>query len=283
MRNNIYTYTKAVVASLLLSFFLPACSDGEGGTPEIPESKLAQVTISLASLDGATPAYTKAEDPPVTEEENDTKYERRIKDWWVVVLDEAGNVYQVITNDPHSSSPEPDSKTAVRVELPIGKRFTFHAFANLNDVALTAGDGASYIKALQAGDLFAVNKAVSLKAMSEYKDRVYIPMSSYASEPKTVSSIEEDNTVDLLLIRMLGKVSWTITNATGKAITVKSLSFKQFRTTGDIYMLPYDAAEGGTTQNLLATDMQTTYSPEFPDASQESYTLIRSRSISLWR
>lgn len=277
MRNKIYTYAKAVVASLLLSFFLPACSDGEGGTPEIPEGKLAQVTISIAALDESTPAYTKAENPPVTsqdpdQENEDTTYERRIKDWWVVILDGEKKVYEVITNDPNSSNTDPDSETTARVELPVGQTFTFYAFANLNDVAPQEGDGANYIKTLKAGDMFVADKAVSLKAMSEYKDRVYIPMSSYGSDPKTVSSNEMDNTVDLLLIRMLGKVSWTITNGTGQDITVKSLSFKQFRTTGDIYMLPYDAAQGKGTENLLATDMQAIYSPEFPAASTGGYT-----------
>lgn len=272
---NLYKKATAVATTLLLSLFLlPACSDNEGGGPDIPDARFAKVVIALHPQGNSVPAYTKAKDNPVTDQENDTEYERHIKDWWIVVVDNKANsqvVHQVITNDPASKNPYPNSETEVQIELPIGETFTFYAFANLNDVASVMGDGAIYIKGLKGGETFEPGKAVALKPMDDYKEGTYIPMSSYGYE-KTVSENTADNSVSIELIRLLGKVSWEITNGTGKEITVNKLSFTQFRTTGNIFLLPYDAAKGETTRNLLATDMQATYKPTFPNESTPGYT-----------
>lgn len=262
----------AAVLSLPLSLFttLAACSDGEeGGTPQVPDTEYARVVISLAPRDESRPAYTRAESAPTDAE--DSEYERHIQDWWVVILDTDMKVRQVITNDPYSANPAPDSETQIDTELPIGETFTFYAFANLHDAT---GEGAGYIPNLKPGDTFQTDKSLSLRPIADYKsgEKVFFPMSSYPYD-LTVAG-EGENKVTPELIRLAGKVSWTIQNATGKKVTVKKLSFASFRTSGEIYLLPYDAAKGETTRNLLATDMQTTYAPSFPDGATPTYTSV---------
>lgn len=283
----------AVAWMLLLSLFLlPACSNEEDGPVVEPEAQYATMVISLGALDNSTPAYTRAEtiDPDV-EEVND--YERYIKDWWIVVLDKDKKVDRVITNDPVSPNPAPDSETKVEMELPIGETYTFYAFANLNDLD---GDAAKYISDLSKGSGFELNKAVSLKSIDSYKipnegeaASAYIPMSSYGYNV----TVQEDNKpLEIPLIRLIGKVEVSLDNKTGSDVVLKSLSLDKFRTEGSIYLLPYDAAKGENTTNLLAKDMQSTYKPSFPSSepmtystmtlSTEDITIPESASATFW-
>ena len=274
---------------LLLSLFLlPACSNEEDGPVVEPEAQYATMVISLGALDNSTPAYTRAEtiDPDVEEVD---EYERYIKYWWIVVLDKDNKVDRVITNDPVSQNPAPDSETKVEMELPIGETYTFYAFANLNDLEDT------YISGLSKGNDFLLSKAVSLKSLSSYKipnegetASAYIPMSSYGYK---ITVQEENKPLEIQLIRLIGKVEVSLENKTGEDVVLKSLSLDKFRTEGSIYLLPYDAAKGENTTNLLQEDMQPTYIPSFPSAigkfstmtlSTEDITIQESESATFW-
>ncbi|MCI7782466.1 MAG: hypothetical protein MR544_05100 [Parabacteroides sp.] len=276
MKHSLYQQAMAAAAGLLLSLlWFVACSD-EGGNnlPEVPEVQYAKVTISLGTADNATPAFTKAGE--TVEEGADESYEHFIQNWWVVIVNEAGNVAKVLTNDPLGgiSNEDPDSENSIETQLPIGSWFTFYAFANLNSVKKDTNSGAAYIQTLQPGATFEVNKAVELLEMADYTEsnKNYIPMSSYASDKLQVQEDATKNKVELLLIRLLGKVSVTVTNASTNAITLKQITLDKFRTGGAIYLLPYDAAESKSTQNLLATDMKDNYRPSFPQDATSSYT-----------
>lgn len=273
MKNKLYKTAKAVVPSLLLLLFLlPACSDESGSTPDIPETMYAKLTITLGSADNARPSYTKAETVEPSVEEDDI-HERYIKHWWIVVLKD-GKVDRVVsdkTGGQASTNPNPDSETNVELDLIINETYTFYAFANLDDL----GTGADYISNLAEGDVLDLKKAVSLKDMSDYaipaadaSASARIPMSSYGY----TYTIQDEglNNVSIPLIRLLGKVSVEVTNATGSEATINSLVLDKFRTAGDIYLFPYDAE--GSTRNLLNEDMQETYQPSFPSTTTTDYT-----------
>lgn len=266
MKNKLYKTAKAVAPSLLiLLFLLPACSDESSNTPDIPETKYAKLTITLGSADSAEPSYTKAETVQPDVEEEDI-HERYIEDWWIVVLKD-GKVDRVISDETEgieSTNPADDSETNVELDLIVNDTYTFYAFANLDDLAT----GADYISSLKSGDPLDLAKAVSLKPMADYKipatgaqATARIPMSSYGYQ-KTISETEIGNRVSIELIRLLGKVSVDVQNATGEEVQINSLVLDKFRTTGDIFLFPYDAKDG--TKILLKTDMQANYVPTFP-------------------
>lgn len=293
MKINHYINNRIAAAWMLLLslFLLPACSNEEDVPVVEPEAQYATMVISLGALDNSTPAYTRAETIYPDVEEVD-EYERYIKYWWIVVLDKDNKVDRVITNDPVSQNPAPDSETKVEMELPIGETYTFYAFANLNDLE---EDAATYISGLSKGNDFLLSKAVSLKSLSSYKipnegetASAYIPMSSYGYK---ITVKEENKPLEIQLIRLIGKVEVSLENKTGEDVVLKSLSLDKFRTEGSIYLLPYDAAKGENTTNLLQEDMRPTYIPSFPSAigkfstmtlSTEDTTIQESESATFW-
>ena len=262
---KLYKQAKAVAITLLLSLFLlPACSDEEGGGVDIPEAKFAKLTISLHSMDNASPAQTKAS---ITEED-DSEYEHHIHDYRIIILkkgtDGSYKVSHNISGDDANNS-HTDSETTKEVELEVGQTYKFYAFANLYGLAL----GGDYIKELSVDSELTLAHAVEVKSMTAYHEGdggSYIPMSSYGKEVK----IEEStNSVTLQLIRLIGKVSVSVDNGTNGPITLNSITLNTFRTGGSIFLLPYDAAQGHST-NLLETigNMTETYGPSFPNETE---------------
>lgn len=270
MRNNTYIlYVKATLAALLLAPFLLACSEDSDG-PVVEEAKYARLVISLGSLDNSTPAYTRANDIDPDDDGFDTEYERKIDDWWVVVVNSDGNVYTVLSNTKNNTAVVDDAdeqnRHTISVELLIGERYTFYAFANLR--SLEGGDKlVEKINGLSTDDAFYDfrKEAVTLLAIGNYKEgEKSIPMSSYGYT-RTIAA--DNNTLEIPLIRLLSKVSIVITNGTESTLTVKSLKMGKFRRSGSIYLLPYDAIESDpATPNLLVSAGEETAlkDPQFP-------------------
>lgn len=278
-----YTQAKAAAAGLLLSLFLcVACSDeGSNHGPEIPEVQYARVTISLGTADATTPAFTKAgEDVHDIIDDNaaDETYERWIADWWVVIVDQQGKVYRVLSNTKQdvwdATTNTDDNEHQIGVDLVIGQTYSFYAFANLNSLS----EGSTLVQQINNldanSDFSAFRKtAVSLLSLDQYmtsneeNQKKAIPMSSYG-KTQVVSEDISKNQVELLLIRLLGKVSIEITNATGVAVTVHKLTMGKFRTTGAIYLFPYDAIDRNPDNpNLLVKKEASEYkllNPSFP-------------------
>lgn len=259
-----YKHMAAVASALLLALsVLPACSDDEGGGADIPEAQYAKLVISLGSLDNATPTYTRAVDDVTDPDKDDEEYERYIKDWWLVVMHE-GTVEQVLSNtkgNQATATGDEQNTHQVEVELQIDESYDFYAFANLPEA------NATYLNGLAQGGTFDIKQTVATIDAKPYKTGTivngpYFPMSSYKYS-KRIESVE--NTLQIPLIRLLGKVSVEITNSTAfENITLNSLTLDKFRTAGSIYLLPYDEVEGKDSQNLLAEDMKSTYMPSFP-------------------
>lgn len=262
---------------LLLSLFLlPACSNEED-VPEVEEQKYRTLEITINSLSNNNHTTRTRAGESVTIED-DSQYEHWIDQYWLVVLkqDVPNGDYlvdKVITKDDvnyiNPSNGDDDSRTSLTLEVEIGKNYRFYALANLAGL----NDGSSLItelEGLQSGDKFDgfLEKAVSVLSMENYHDGnggSYIPMTSYGYDQyvsETTSSLERG---PIELIRLIGKVSLEIRNLTSNAITLNSLKMGEFRTSGVIFLFPYDLADG--TRNLLETDMQDTYRPKFPSNS----------------
>lgn len=257
---------------------LPSCSDDTA--PEIPEAQTAKLNIRLGVFGSSRSSYTKAASfEPDTEEAN--AYERAINDWYVVVLKNDGTVDRVLSNKKGDiATPigdEENTHNVLGVELSIGETYQFYAFANLE--SLNEDTASKYLLGLTQGAEFDVAQAVSLKSIDAYQipaaganATTYIPMSSYA---ETAIVQKEGTEVRIPLIRLLGKVEVTVSNGTGNELTLKSLSIGKFRTAGEIYLLPYDAAEKKETKNLLAQSQEDIYLPSFPTNAQGTYTEMK--------
>ena len=280
----IYKHIAAVATSLLLLLSLfPSCSEDDGGGVEVPEVEYAQLVISLGCLDNATPAYTRTIYDVTNPDEPDAEYERYIKDWWLVVLHN-DKIERVLSNTKRDmATPEGDKENTHKlvVELLLGESYDFYAFANLPEA------NQEYLKGLQPGNDFDKKQVVASINAESYntgsieKGGPYFPMSSYKYKVKEIKAEQEP--LKIPLIRLLGKVSVEITNSTNSdKVTVESLTLGKFRTSGSIYLLPYDEAEDKETQNLLEVDMQETYLPQFPtgDEAFTTLTLVDSEGTS---
>lgn len=266
----------ALLSSLLL-LALPACSDEEGGGEVLPvEEQYAKLVISLGSLDNATPVYTKTVDDVTNPDEPDEAYERHIKDWWIVVMHDE-KVEQVLSNEKGDQAVViggDQNEHQVSVELLIDETYDFYAFANLPQANQT------YLEGLVQGKTFDIKQTVATIDAKSYNSGTiangpYFPMSSYKYSVKVQSN---NPSLEIPLIRLLGKVEVEITNSTDlETLIVNGLTLNKFRTTGPIYLLPYDEAENEGTKNLLKEDMESSYVPLFPkleDDEEEDFAPV---------
>lgn len=267
-----YKHMAAVASALLLALsVLPACSDDEGGGADVPEGQYAKLVISLGSLDNATPAATKAE--PI-DEEDDSEYEYHIENWWLVVMHNNAvvNVLSNVWNDPFTHIGGDQNEHQVELELLIDEEYEFYAFANLPEANQTYFETLRNTVQRGGNAVFDIDQTVESIEASTYDSGTseagpYFPMSSY----KYSVTVTEGATVSIPLIRLLGKVSLSIQNSSNEKITLRQVSLNKFRTTGSIYLLPYDAAKGGDTKLLEATGTMTeTYGPSFPGETDET-------------
>lgn len=279
MRNYIYNTAKAVAPTLLLLLFLlPSCSKESGNEPEIPETKYAKLTITLGSADNAQPSGTRAggSEGSTPDTEEPETYERRIDECWVVIFDADGKwVATVSTKDFNINNKHDDSESTTTVDLLLGN-YTGYAFANLNSLT----DGSELINILESGKVDASTaltpqylntRAVTLNSHDNFKltGGKGIPMSSYPHEFEVKETGE--NKAEIGMFRMLGKVEISITNKTGKALTLNSLSMGKFRE-GAILLVPYTKGDLTLDQVIKDGDIANQLSPEFPTDATSSYT-----------
>lgn len=278
MRNYTYIlYVKAMLAALLLSPFLLACSDGEGGGPGKEDGGYATLVVSLQAESSSEPVGTRAQED-LTEDESsqyEEDYERKIENWWVLIYNDEGFV-DYLSNTKGSTASTPtgdDSRFSTSIELPIGT-YRLYGFANLNSLE----DGTNLISNLEGGSINeadlkadrtdlsgqAVNLGNVLTKYNVEADRPSIPMSAYS---KSITLSEDmQNSVELGLYRMIGKVRVTVTNQTGDVINMDGLSMGNFRTSGSNFLMPYDGLDK-VGQNI---DMSESMQPIFPSSSTDS-------------
>lgn len=257
-----------------LLWALPACSDnkGEEVLPQ-EEERLYKLTISLQSSNNYAPV-TKAGSESWEWAKEEDAYERAIEDCWIVIYDDDDQWVATATASDLNGDTQNDALHAtevgtVTVELPVGQ-YTCYAFANLKSLSR----GTEIIKQLEKGidktDL--KNMSVSLGEnasdfyLVEEGHGKTIPMSSY--ETKVSVGEETGNTVQVVLFRMIGKVEITVSNQTGKDLTLNGLSMGYFRK-GPIYLLPY--TYGNLTLDDLITDGNITNAlkPQFPEGVEK--------------
>lgn len=261
-----YKHMVAVASALLLALsVLPACSDDEGGGPGEEEGKLYTLTIALSSASSSTPTTKAVED--------DDAYERRLEKWWVLVYGTEGFI-DYVSNTTYNSGDD-DSRTSAEVRLPEGT-YRLYAFANLN----TLTEGNALIEKIEAGmsedelkacvanlpELTAFNKPEG-----EVDTRKSIPMSSFAVT--TTVSANQENSAEIPLYRMLGKVRIRVYNQTEDSnMKMIKLTMGKFRK-GSISLIPYWSTEDLVETVLFPKNIET---PAFDD-----YTVVNEGTTSI--
>lgn len=272
-----YKYSIAAMFSLLLLVLSGGCSKDEGGEMLEPEAQYATMVISLGALDNSTPAYTKALDDNgyidsdiIEDDFEDSDYEHYIQNYWLVVWHQKEDTYEFdrVLNDKNANNTDPDSKTQITLELKIGDTYKFFAFANLDGLK-DAENLKNWLKDGEYNYEKFLKKEVELRTLTEYKPNdCYIPMSSYGY---TVTVQQENNPLEIPLIRLLGKVELVVTNSSEKEVTIEELKMGKFRDAGAIYLLPYDANVGDDGKgNLLISkgNEEKLLNPSFPTPNE---------------
>jgi len=259
---------KNAAACLLAALMLPGCSDDEGGGPDNPTDRYRTVVVSISSRNNAEPVGTRALNGPAEDDittEEDEKYERTIDSWWLIILKQNNDTYTVervlsseggTATDPEQYDSTVDDSaerydTSIGVELEIDQNYRFYALANLDGLenATIVKNAINTLAKDASFDPASLN--AQLKEMSAYHEEEggnYIPMSSYGYD-QYVDGTTDKLDKDIELIRLIGKVTLEVRNKTGQDLTLKSLKMGQFRSSGDVYLFPWDVNE--TTKLLL--------------------------------
>ena len=219
----------------------------------LPEEELYKLTISLQSSNNYAPS-TKAEETWNWQQEEDA-YERAIDDCWIVIYDSDGEWVTTATasnlnGDTQNEAIHATEVGSVTVELPVGQ-YSCYAFEQMT-VSFGDNDASAFY-------------------LTEDGHGKTIPMSSYETEISVGET--ENNTVQVVLFRMIGKVEITVSNQTGTDLTVKAISMGNFRK-GPIYLLPY--AYGDLTLNDLISggNISNALQPQFPQ-NVDNATYVR--------
>lgn len=281
MRNNTYIlYVKALLAALLLSPILLACSEDEGGGEQVTGDGYATLVVSIQAERTSEPVGTRAAGDPTETEEEENIYERQIEHWWVLIYNDEGFVdYLSDTKGSTATTPSgDDSQFSTSIELPIGT-YRLYGFANLGSLNETDLITNLQNGTIEEGDLVANRSTLAGQAvdLGDVLDRFNvaadsrptIPMSAYVGS--VTLSEDEQNSVELGLYRMIGKVQVSITNQTGSAIDLDALSMQNFRTAGDIFLMPYDGLDRVGTDVTMILSMQPVFPTGGTTATYSSY------------
>ena len=177
----------------------------------------------------------------------------------------------MVSDETYQANPTgDDSETAVELKLPIGT-YRLYALANLNSL----NEANTLINEIEAKNITEEDlkkKSATLIGLNDFNaekesERKAIPMSSYATT--TTVREEQDNTAQVALFRMLGKVRIELRNLMGDEIKLNDLSMGKFRE-GPIFLLPYgDGPTGGKEPELP----ETVQFPELPDGTTPTFSI----------
>ena len=221
------------LAALLM--VLAACSTDEWTDSDRPAEGLSRVRIEVGTSEMIVPEFgqksraTSLKDPMAREGE------MMLSGYVVIVKDEDKTIQRIL---PLNITPqtEVEMKNLGSIDVENGN-YTFYSFANFPSEELTYDAGTKTLtlkkkhvpteQTLKVGGTMPSLNTIhykphfndfTVKAPASDPDYTGIPMTNYET-----FSVNKDMTVRLVLYRLLSKLRFDITNATGKALTLKSL------------------------------------------------------------
>jgi len=205
------SYTSLLTVCLLTA----SCSENE---PSANEPSSAAPVSSRASLS----VKLRGETAPSANE--------LINSWWIAFADQEGVVSAIVSRDASLSTAV--EREEFNVELPAGT-YTAYAFANITPQQLEDEAGVSFTVG-QAADAGIMSKAWKVMPNNWSKDKP-LPMSGFKTV--SISTKQPAAPIEIEVIRMVGKVEFSFSNASQKAITVNSVTLGPLAT-GAVALLP---------------------------------------------
>lgn len=221
---------------------LAACSAGDDATSfpgQADAENQVGVTLQLSALSSQTSQSSRSSlTRAAWETDTEAMPGEMMKSWFVVVV-QNGTIEKIITSDLKSLGVTELEKDQVFVELNKGET-TFSSFANIKPEDIGLDAITSVGKSLPAGfdeQTYQMNgnsKIFHQSMTPDLKDGY--PMSN----KQTVDVVDNQQVINLEVIRMVAKVQLSITNATDHDIVLKSITLSDVTLNGNrnIKLLP---------------------------------------------
>lgn len=220
---------------------LAACSAGDDAT-SFPSQADAEnrvgVTLQLSALSSQTSQSSRSSlTRAAWETDTEALPGEMIKSWFVVVV-QNGQIEKIITSDLKSGVTEVEKDQAF-VELNKGET-TFYSFANIKpeDIGLDASKSVGHLLPTDFDDktyqIDGNSHLFHLSMTPEFQNGY--PMSN----KQTVDVVDNQQVINLEVIRMMAKVQLSITNATDHSIVLKTITLSDVTQNGNqnIKLLP---------------------------------------------
>lgn len=219
---------------------LAACSAGDDATSfpgQADAENRVGVTLQLSALSSQTSQSSRSSLTRAWETDTEALPEEMMKSWFVVVV-QNGTIEKIISSDLKSDVTEVE-KDQVFVKLKTGAT-TFYSFANIKPEEI--GLNASTSVGQQLPTDFD-EQTYQMDGNSQHFHLLMTPdfQNGYPmSNKQTVDVVDNQQVINLEVIRMVAKVQLSITNATDHAINLKTITLSDVTLNGDqnIKLLP---------------------------------------------
>lgn len=220
---------------------LAACSAGDEATSypgQVDSANRVGVTLRLSALSSQTSQSSRSSLTRAWETDTEASTGEMMKSWFVVVV-QNGKIEKIITSDLKSLGATEVEKDQVFVKLNTGAT-TFYSFANIKPEEIGLDASTSVEKPLPAGF---DEKTYQMNGNSKLFHQLMTPEfeNGYPMSNKQIVNITDNQQViNLEVIRMMAKVQLSITNATDHAIVLKTITLSDVTQNGNpnIKLLP---------------------------------------------
>lgn len=221
---------------------LAACSAGDEATSFPGQADVENrvgVTLQLSALSSQTSQSSRSSlTRAAWETDTEAMPGEMMKSWFVVVV-QNGKIEKIITSDLKSLGVTEVEKDQVFVKLNTGAT-TFYSFANIKpeDIGL---DASTSVGQLLPADFD--EKTYQMDGNCQLFHELMTPdfQNGYPmSNKQTVDVVDNQQVINLEVIRMMAKVQLSITNATDHAIVLKTITLSDVTLNGNqnIKLLP---------------------------------------------
>lgn len=221
---------------------LAACSAGDDATSfpgQADAENRVGVTLQLSALSSQTSQSSRSSlTRAAWETDTEALPGEMMKSWFVVVV-QNGTIEKIITSDLKSLDATEVEKDQVFVKLNTGAT-TFYSFANIKPEDIGLDASTSVGQQLPAGF---DEKTYQMDGNCQRFHQLMTPdfQNGYPmSNKQTVDVVDNQQVINLEVIRMMAKVQLSITNATDHAINLKTITLSDVTLNGkqNIKLLP---------------------------------------------
>ena len=253
-------YLLAIAATLSFTACSSDSEDVQGGEqPTVQEGK-AKVTLRIATDNGkaTTRAWT---DQNAKTERSEMMYS------WIVLITDGNAIKYKFSGNPSDAKAEIDD-VCTDVEMASGT-YTVYSFANISETSLKTILGVS---SLNAGT--ALTDATVTAATATINGNGFVPSESNGipmSNKQTLNVTSGSVSKDLIVVRMLAKITLSVKNETGADVTIKKITLSDVtdNAANNLKLLPkltsgaddMDAVHMDIQPNLNGTPATVSFSP----------------------